>query len=83
MSANREHAHDLIDRLPEPQLSALVGLLESFVDPVAAALREAPLDDEEETDTERAAVEQARRSLHRNGGKGVPHADAMSRLGLD
>jgi hypothetical protein len=36
----------LIDRLPETQLSALVGLLETIVDPVAAALRSAPTDDQ-------------------------------------
>ena len=83
MSDNRQHAHQLIDRLPESQLSALVGLLETIVDPVTAALRAAPLDDEEETDDERAAVAQARQSLQRNGGKGVAHAEAMRRLGLD
>ena len=83
MSDNRQHAHQLIDRLPESQLSALVGLLETIVDPVAAALRDAPFDDEEETEQERAAVAQARRSLQRNGGKGVPHSEAMRRLGLD
>jgi hypothetical protein len=83
MSDTRQHAHLLIDRLPESQLSALVGLLETIIDPVAAALRTAPLDDEEETDEERAAVEQARRSLQSNGGKGVPHSEAMRRLGLE
>lgn len=83
MSENRQHAHQLIDRLPESQLSALVGLLETIVDPVAAALRNAPLDDEEETNEERAAVAEAPRSLQRDGGRGVPHAEAMRRLGLD
>jgi hypothetical protein len=82
MSDNRQHAHQLIDRLPEWQLSALVGLLETIVDPVAVALADAPVDDEEETDEERAAPAQARHSLQRNGGKGVPHAEAMRRLGL-
>jgi len=42
---DRQHAHELIDRLPDMQISALVGLLETIVDPVAAALRNAPLDD--------------------------------------
>lgn len=79
----RQHARELIDRLPESQLSALVGLLETIVDPVASALRDAPLDDEEETGEERAAVARARHSLQQNGGKGVPHAEAMRRLGLD
>ena len=83
MSDHRQYAHRLIDRLPDLQRNALVGLLESIVDPVAAALRDAPYDDEEETDEERAAVGRARLSLQRNGGKGVPHAEAMRRLGLD
>ncbi len=33
MSETRHHAHELIDRLPEAQLTALVGLLETIVDP--------------------------------------------------
>ncbi len=82
MSENRQHAHQLIDRLPESQLSALVGLLETIVDPVTIALRDAPFDDEEETNEERAAVEQARQSVQRNG-KGIPHGEAMRRLNLD
>jgi len=83
MSDHRQHAHRLIDRLPDSQLTALVGLLETIVDPVAVALRDAPFDDEEETDEERAAVAQARQSLKGNGGKGIPHAEAMRRLALD
>ncbi len=82
MSDHRQHAHQLIDRLPDSQLTALVGLLETIVDPVAAALRDAPFDDEEEAEDERAAVAEARHSLQRNGGKGIPHAEAMQRLGL-
>jgi hypothetical protein len=80
---SRQHAHRLIDRLPDSQLSALVGLLETIVDPVAVALGNAPLDDEPEMDAEQQAVEQARRSLERNGGKGIPHEEAMRRLGLE
>ncbi len=82
MSA-REHAHQLIDRLPETQISALVGLLETIVDPVAIALRNAPVDDEPESEEEKRAVAEARAWLQRNGGKGVPHEDAMRRLGLE
>ena len=82
MSA-RDHAHQLIDRMPETQLSALVGLLETLVDPVAAALRNAPIDDEPESEDERQAAGEARDWLARNGGKGIPHAEAMRRLGLE
>jgi hypothetical protein len=83
MNDNRQHAHQLIDRLPEPKLSALIGLLETIIDPVASALRDAPFDDEDETNEERTAVAKARHSLQSNGGKGIPHAEAMRRLGLD
>jgi len=83
MTQVRHHAHDLIDRLPETQLDALVGFLESIVEPEATALHSAPLDDEPESDSERLAVAEARASLRRNGGQGVPHSEAMRRLGLD
>jgi len=81
--SDRQHAHELIDRLPDMQISALVGLLETIVDPVAAALRSAPLDDEPVTDDDRLAAAKAREWLKQNGGKGIPHAEAMRRLGLE
>jgi hypothetical protein len=77
------NAHELIDRLPETQLSALVGLLESIIDPVFAALRNAPIDDEAETQEERQAVAEAREWLANHGGKGIPHDEAMRRLDLE
>ena len=82
MTDPRQHAHQLIDRLAEAQLPAVVGLLETIVDPVAEALSNAPLDDEPETEGERRAVDEARVWLQRNGGKGIPHEEAMRRLGL-
>ena len=81
--SDREHAHQLIDRMPEMQLSGLVQFLETIVDPVTTALRNAPIDDEPETDDEKAAVAEAHGWLQKNGGKGVPHAEAMRRLGLE
>jgi hypothetical protein len=83
MTEPREQAHQLIDRLPEAQVSALVGLLKSIVDPVSAALHNAPIDDEPETDDEKHAAAEARDWLARRGGKGIPHDEAMRRLGLE
>jgi hypothetical protein len=83
MTDARQNAHQLIDRLPETQLSALVGLLETIVDPVTTALRNAPVDDEPETEEEKQAVAEARVWLQRNGGKGILHEEAMRRLGLE
>lgn len=80
--SERDHAHELIDLLPETQLSALVGLLETIVDPVATALRNAPDDDEPDTEDEKRAVSEACDWLAGRGGKGIPHDEAMRRLGL-
>ena len=65
------------------QLSGLVQFLETIVDPVTTALRNAPLDDEPQTDEEKAAVSEARQWLQNNGGKGIPHNEAMRRHGLE
>jgi hypothetical protein len=78
----RKYAHKLIDRLPESQLSALVGFLETIVDPVTAALRNAKIDDEPETAKEKQHLAKAHDWIKRNGGKGIPHEEAMRRLGL-
>lgn len=83
MTDPRQQAHRSIDCLPESQLSALVGLLEIIVDPVAAAVRDAPVDDEPETDDEKRAAAEARQWLAARGGKGIPHEEAMRRLGLE
>jgi hypothetical protein len=42
MSETRQHAHELIDHIPESQLSTAVGLLEKILDPVTLALLNAP-----------------------------------------
>jgi hypothetical protein len=83
MSETRQHAHELIDHIPEAQLSTAVGLLEKILDPVGLTLLNAPIDDEPETEEERAEVAEAHEWLKRNGGKGIPHDEAMRRLGLD
>jgi hypothetical protein len=81
--SEREHAHELIERLPDAQLAALVGLLETIVDPVTAALRGAEVDDEPENEEEKRAAAEARAWLAQRGGRGIPHDEAMRRLGLE
>jgi hypothetical protein len=84
VSDPRQHVHELIDRLPQAQISALAGLLEAMIshDPVTESLRSAPLDDEPETEEEKLAVAEARDWLTQNGDRGIPHGEAMQRLGL-
>jgi len=78
----KQHAHELIDQLPSPQLSAVVGLLEAILDPVSRKLAAAPIDDEPETEDERRAVEQSKEWLRQRGGKGIPHQEILQELGL-
>ena len=83
MSETRQRAHEVIDYIPEATLSTAIGLLEKMLGPVTLALLNAPTDDEPETDEEKAEVAEAHEWLKRNGGKGIPHDEAMRRLGLD
>jgi hypothetical protein len=80
MSNTRQHAHELIDRMPETQLSALVGLLETIVDPVAATLRNAPIEDEEISEEEERAVAESIEWLKHN--KPIPHEQVLAEFGL-
>ena len=80
MSDTRQHAHELIDQMPERQLSALVGLLETIVDPVAVALRDAPLDDEPLTEEEERAVRESREWFKHN--PGIPFEQVVAELGF-
>jgi hypothetical protein len=69
----KRQAHELIERLPPTQLSAVVGLLEAMLDP--SALANAPLEEEEITPETAAALERARESLAR--GEGIPHEEIL------
>jgi hypothetical protein len=66
MSAiTRDRLHELIDALGEDDFDTVGRLLTALVDddPVGVALALAPVDDEPETDEERAAVAEAREDL--------------------
>jgi hypothetical protein len=79
----KQEVHALVELLTPGQLSAVRSVLQVMVDPVSYAIANAPLEDEEISDEEERAVAEARDWLKRNGGKGVPHAEAMRRLQLD
>jgi len=79
MSNPKEHAHALLDMLPEEKLSAVVGFLEVMVEPLSRSLACAPLEEEEITPDTAAALERARASLAR--GEGIPHEDMQREFG--
>jgi hypothetical protein len=53
---DRRKLHTLVDRIPESDLPAARKLLRALAGPVEFAILTAPLDDEPETEEERAAV---------------------------
>jgi propanediol dehydratase large subunit len=81
MAATKEHAHELIERLAPKQLTAVVGLLEAMLDPVARALANAPVDDEPESELESAKVRESKDWLKQSG-KVVSHEEVLSDFGL-
>jgi hypothetical protein len=66
--------HRLIDALPEESWPAVAVLLRRAQDPVVAKLDAAPYDDEELTDEDLRAVNEARQE------PGVPWSDAEAEL---
>jgi hypothetical protein len=80
MANSKKHAHDLIDRLPPTQLSAVVRLLEVMIDPVARSLAQAAIEEEPVSPEEAAALDEARASLDR--GEGVSHDEVLREFGI-
>jgi hypothetical protein len=80
MADSKEHAYELINRLPPAQLSAVVGLLEAMLDPVSVSLANAPLDDEPVSEEEAQEIAAARASLNR--GEGISHEHVLAEMGL-
>lgn len=70
MGDTLEHVHELVNRLPPAQLTALAGLLERI-------LAYEPISEHEER-----AVEEARQWLCANGGKGIPNTEVLADFGL-
>jgi hypothetical protein len=80
LTNEKQQAHELIERLPPAQRTAVVGLLEAMLDPVSRAITNAPLDDEPESEEERRAVAEAKEWLQRN--PGIPFEEVLTDFGL-
>lgn len=78
----REQAHELIDRMAPSQISAVVGLLETMLDPVSRAIANAPIDDELESEDERSVVAESKAWLAAHPGQAISHAEMMAEFGL-
>ena len=80
MAANKEHAHELIERLDPGQVPTAIGMLESLLDPVSRAIANAPTDDEPVTKEEEKALAESREWLKHN--KAIPHEQILAELGV-
>jgi len=76
----KQHAHELIDRMAPSQVSAVVGLLEIMLDPVARSLANAPYDDEPISEEENRAVAASKEWLKHNDP--IPHEEILAEFGL-
>jgi len=80
MADPKEHAYELIDRLPPAQLTAVVSLLESMLDPVSLAIANATFDEEQLNEEEEKALGDAAAWTKRN--PGIPHEQVLAELGI-
>jgi hypothetical protein len=78
----KQHAHELIDRMPMAQVSAIVQMIEARLDPVSRAIANAPIDDEPESEVERRAVAASKAWLEKHPGQGVSLEDLSTDLGI-
>jgi mRNA-degrading endonuclease RelE of RelBE toxin-antitoxin system len=76
----KERAHNLIDRMAPGQVSAVVGLLEVMVDPVARSLANAPYDDEPVSEEETREIAAARNAFAH--GESVSQEEVLAGFGL-
>jgi len=80
MAADKQHAHELIERLAPSQVPAAIGMLERLLDPVARAIANAPIDDEPLTAEEEKALAESREWFKHN--EGIPHEQVLAELGI-
>ena len=79
----KQHAHELIERLPDSQLATAVRFLEfMLLDPVARAVATAPPDDEPVTEQDRLRLHNGQAWFRQHGGKGVSMEDVLAEFDL-
>jgi hypothetical protein len=81
MIADKQHAHALVDRIPDDQMTAAVRFLEFLMlDPVDRALATAPVEDEEISAEEEQAVARSKEWFKHN--EGIPFEQVATDLGF-
>jgi len=76
----KQHVHELIERLPPSQLTAVAGLLEAMLDPQAHTLSDAPWEDEAISQEEEQAAAAAREWRKHN--PPIANEEVLAEFGL-
>jgi hypothetical protein len=80
-TADKQHAHELIERLEASQVVTAVRFLEfMMLDPVSRSLATAPVDDEPLTEEEEQALNASKEWFKHN--QGIPHEEILAEFGL-
>ena len=79
----KQQAHELIERMSTGQVSAVVGLLATMLDPVDRAIANAPFEDEPISEEETRAVAASKAWLAEHPGEGIPHEELLAEFGLN
>lgn len=80
---DKQHAHELIERLPASQVSTVVRFIEfMLLDPIARAVATARPDDEPISEQDRARFTTGQAWFAQHGGKGIPMEDVLAEFGL-
>jgi hypothetical protein len=80
--SDKSHAHELIERLPDSQISIAVRFLEfMLLDPVRRTLATAPPDDEPITEEDRQRFHKGQAWFAQRG-YGVPMEEVLAEFGL-
>jgi hypothetical protein len=81
--SEKQHAHELIERLPDSQIGTAVRFLEfMLLDPVARAVATAPPDSEPVTEQDRRRFHDGQAWFAQRGGKGIPMEEVLGEFGL-
>ncbi len=81
--SDKQHAHELVERLPAPQVATAVRFLEFLLlDPVTYAVATAPRDEEPVTDEDRRRFHEGQAWFRQRGGKGIPMDDVLAEFGV-
>jgi hypothetical protein len=78
----KQQVHELIDRLAPTQVTAVRGLLEAMLDPMARAVANGDADDEPVTAEDRTRFRDGQAWLTQRGGQGIPMEQVLAEFGL-